>query len=81
MKCAVQYIIQFLKVKYLILTLQVPLTLPSVFSKTDSVFLKEDTQKCVLTNTCPRACISQYTPMGVYWLVQALGHVLCNTHS
>ena len=66
---------------YLILTLQVPLTLPSVFSKTDSVFFKEDTQKCVLTNTCSRACISQYTPMGVYWLVQALGHVLCNTHS
>ena len=30
-------IIQFLKVMYLILTLQVPLTLPSVFSKTDSV--------------------------------------------
>ena len=77
----VQYIIQFLKVMYLILTLQVPLTLPSVFSETDSVFLKEDTQKCVLTNTCPRACISQYTPMGVYWLVQALGRVLCNTHS
>ena len=66
---------------YSILTLQVLLTLPSVFPKTDSVFLKEDTQKCVLTNTCPRACISQYTPMGVYWLVQALGHVLCNTHS
>ena len=78
---SVQYIIQFLKVMYLILTLQVPLTLPSVFSETDSVFLKEDTQKCVLTNTCPRACISQYTPMGVYWLVQALGRVLCNTHS
>ena len=58
-------IIQFLKVMYLILTLQVSLTLPSVFSETDSVFLKEDTQKCVLTNTCPRACISQYTPMGV----------------
>ena len=77
----VQYIIQFLKVMYLILTLQVPLTLPSVFSKTDSVFLKEDTQKCVFNNTCPRACISQYNPMGVYWLVQALGHVLCNTHS
>ena len=55
-------IIQFLKVMYLILTLQVPLTLPSVFSKTDSVFLKEGTQKCVLNNTCPRACISQYTP-------------------
>ena len=28
-------IIQFLKVMYLILTFQVPLTLPSVFSKTD----------------------------------------------
>ena len=66
---------------YWILTLQVPLTLQRVFPKTDSVFLKEDTQKCVLINTCPRACISQYTPMGVYWLVQALGHVLCNTHS
>jgi hypothetical protein len=37
---SVQHIIQFLKVMYLILTLQVPLTLPSVFSKTDSVFLK-----------------------------------------
>ena len=77
----VQYITQFLKVMYLILSLQRPLTLPSVFSKTDSVFLNEDTQKCVLNNTCPRACISQYTLMGVYWLVQALGHVLCNTHS
>ena len=51
-----------LKGMYLILTLQVPLTLPSVSYKTDSVFLKEDTQKCVLTNTCPMACISQYTP-------------------
>ena len=78
---AVQCIIQFLKVMYLILTLQLPLTLPSVFSKTYSVFLKEDTQMCVINNTCPRACISQYTPMGVYWLVQALGHVLSNTHS
>ena len=66
---------------YLVLTLQVPLTLLSVFLKTDSVFLKEDTQKCVFNNTCPRACISQYTPMGVYWLVQAQGHVLYNTHS
>ena len=56
----------------LILTLQVPLTLPSVFSKTDLVFLKEDTQKYVFNNTCPRACISQYNPIGVYWLVQAL---------
>ena len=65
---------------YLILTLQVTLTLPSVFSKTDAVFLKEDTQKCVFNNTCPMACISQYNPMGVYWLVQALGHVLYNTH-
>ena len=62
---------------FLIFNLKVPLTLPSVFSKTDSVFLKEDTQKCVFNNTCPRACISQYNPMGVYWLVQALlGHVL-----
>ena len=78
---AVQCIIQFLRVMYLILTLQLPLTLPSVFSKTYSVFLKEDTQKCVFNNTCPRTCISQYTPMGVYWLVQALGHVLSNTHS
>ena len=72
----VQYIIQFLKVMFLILTLQVPLTLPSVFSKTDSVFLKEDNQKCVFNNNCPRACISQYSPMGdmgdigVYWLVK-----------
>ena len=74
-------IFQFLKVMYLIKTLQVPLTLESVFSKTDSVFLKEDTKKCVFNNTCPRACISQYTPMGVYWLVQALGHVMCDTHS
>ena len=74
-------IIQFLKVMYLILTLQVPLTWQSVFSKTDSVFLKEDTQKCVFNNTRPRACISQYNPMGVYLLVQALGQVLCNTHS
>ena len=32
--------------------------LPSVFSKTDSVLLKEDTQKCIFNNTCPRACIS-----------------------
>ena len=77
----VQCIIQFLKVMYSILTLQVLLTLPSVFPKTDSVFLKEDTQKCVFNNTSPRACISQYNPMGVYWLVQALGQVLCNTHS
>ena len=66
---------------YLILTLQVPVTLRSVFSKTDWVFLKEDTQQCVFNNACPRACISQYTPMGVYRLVQALGHVLCDTHS
>ena len=66
---------------YLVLTLQVPLTLPSVFSKTDSVCLKEDTQKCVINNTCPRAFISQYTPMGVYWLAQALGHILYDTHS
>ena len=50
--------------------------LPSVFCKTDSVF-----QKCVFNNTYPRACISQYNPKGVYRLVQALGHVLCNTHS
>ena len=56
----VHSIIQLLKVMYLILTLQVPLTLPSVFSKTDSVFLKEDTKKCVLCNTCPRTYISQY---------------------
>ena len=70
-----------LKVMYFILTLQVPLTLQSVFSKTDSLFLKEDTKKCLLTNTCPRACISQYTPVGVYWLVQALEYVLFNTHS
>ena len=74
-------IIQFIKVMYFISTLQVPVTLPSVFSKTDSVCLKEDTQNCVFNNTCPRACISQYNPMGVYWLVQALGQVLCNTHS
>ena len=76
-----QAIIQFWKVMYLILTLQVPLTLQSVFSKTDSVFLKEDTQKFVFNNTCPRACISQYTHMGVHWLVQPLWHVLCDTHS
>ena len=37
-----EYIIQFLKGIFLILTLQIPLTLPSVFSKTDSVFLRED---------------------------------------
>ena len=36
-------IIQFLKVKYLFLTLQVHLTLPSVFCETDSVFLRADT--------------------------------------
>ena len=77
----VLYIIQVLKVMYLSLTLQVPSPLPSVFYKTDYVFLKEDTRKCVFNNTCPRACISQYSPMGVYWLVQALGHVLCNKHS
>ena len=76
----IHFINQFLKVMYLILTLKVPLTLPSVFSKTDSAFLKEDTKKCVLSNTCPRAFISQYSLMGVYWLVQAVGHVLCNTH-
>ena len=70
-------IIHFLKVMYLNLTLQVPLTLPSVFSKTDAVFLKEDTQKCVFNDTCPRACISHYNPLGVYWLIQALVHVLC----
>ena len=68
---------QFLKVMYLILTLQVPLSLPSVFFNPDSVFLIEDTQKCVFNNTCPRACISQYNPMAVYWLVQALGQVMC----
>ena len=73
-------IIQSLKVMSLILTLQVHLTLQCVFSKTDSVFLRQDTQKCVFINTCPRACISQYTPMGLYWLIQALGHVLWNTH-
>ena len=68
-------IIQFLKVMYLVLPLQVPTTLSSVFSKTDKVFLKED------NNTSPRACISQYNTIGVYWLVQALWYVLCNTHS
>ena len=73
-------IIQFLKVMYLILIFQVPLTLPSVFPKTDSVFLKKD-QKYEFNNTCPRACISQYNPMRVYCLVQALVHVLCNKHS
>ena len=26
------------------------------------------------------AFTSQYTPMGVYWLIQAIGHVLLNTH-
>ena len=35
--------------------------------------------------SCPRACTSQYHPLGWYWLagwlVQALGHVLWNTHS
>ena len=56
----------FLKVMYLILTLQVPLTLPSVFSKTDSVFLQEDAQKCLFNNTCLRACSSKYNPMGVF---------------
>ena len=65
----------------MILTLQVPLTLPSVFLRQIQFFLKEDTQKCVFNNTCPRACIRQYTPMRVYWLVQALGHVLCDTNS
>ena len=49
--------------------------------KTASFFLKEDTQKCVLNDTYPRACITQYNSIGVYWLVQALGRVLCNTHS
>ena len=39
----VQYIIQFLKVMYLFLTLQVHPTLPSVFCETDSVFLRADT--------------------------------------
>ena len=38
-----------------------------------------DAQECVLHSTCPRACTSQYTPIG-YWLIQALGHVLVNTH-
>ena len=74
-------IIHFFKVMYSILTLQVPLTLPSLVSKTDSIFLKEDTQKCVFNKTYPRAFISQYNPMGVYWPVKALGHVLCNKHS
>ena len=37
-------------------------------------------EECVLHSTCPRACTSQYTPMGLYWLIQALGHVLLNTH-
>ena len=36
------------------LTLQVPITLPSVFSKMDSVFLREDTQKCAFDSICPR---------------------------
>ena len=39
-----------------------------------------DAQECVLHSTCPRACTSKYTPMGMYWLIQALGHVLLNTH-
>ena len=39
-----------------------------------------DAQECVLHSTCPRACTSKYTPMGLYWLIQALGHVLLNTH-
>ena len=37
------YIIQFLKVMYLFLTLQVHPTLPSVFCETNSVFLRADT--------------------------------------
>ena len=49
----VQCIIQFLKVMYLILTLQVPLTLPSVFSKTDSV---------ISPRRHPEVCIKQYMP-------------------
>ena len=36
-------IIQFLKVMYLFLTLQVHPTLPSVFYETDSVFLRAET--------------------------------------
>ena len=43
----VQYSIQFLKVMYLILTLQVHLTLPSVFFKTDSVFFSKKTPRSV----------------------------------
>ena len=39
-----------------------------------------DAQECELHSTCPRACTSQYTPMGVYWLIQALGHVLVKSH-
>ena len=41
----VQGIIQFLKVMYLVLTVQVPLTLPVVFCETDSVFLGADTHE------------------------------------
>ena len=33
-----------------------------------------------MNSTCPRACTSQCTPMGFYWLIQALGHVLLSTH-
>ena len=46
-----------------------------------SVYSLAHAQECVLQSTCPRACTSQYTPVGLYWLIQALGHVLLNTQS
>ena len=49
-------------------------------AKTKCSVHSPDDQECVSLSTCPRACTSQYTPMGVYWLTQALGHVLLNTH-
>ena len=45
---------------YIVLTVQVHLTLPRVFFETASVFLKAETQEWFFHNTCPRACTSNW---------------------
>ena len=73
---------------YLILTLQVPFNLPIVFSKTDSVFLKEDTFSTihalglVSDSTTSWECTGWYKLLGMYCAIHALEYLLreCTEH-
>ena len=46
--------IQFLKAMYIVVTIQIPLPLPMVFSMTDSVFCRGDALRLVPVSTIPR---------------------------